>query len=309
MKSKRNKPKEYYVGGLVQAGLGVAQMAHGEMQRRQAKKEFSRQAAMAPSLATPEQYYENYKNAYDSTLAKMETDNINRAYASSLQALQGAGGRAVVGGLGAIEAGRQSGMNQMLAQERQARMAAGQALAGAQSTEQQYKIAQHQQDMAMVNQAFQAGTANIGNAFKSAGENLMYGQLAKAMNADGTEQEPMKFADTGAGKVFDWAKRGVQGVNVAEPFQRAGSFLKDKAVDYVMNRAGNFRMEHGGMVTDGEFNHDTNPIHLIQNGQKVGEATGGEVILNPEQAAAIAKQSTYARKLFKKFAQNAKKGK
>jgi hypothetical protein len=305
MKSRRNKPKEYYVGGLIQAGLGTAQVIHGEVQRRKAKKEFSRQAAMAPSLSTPEQYYENYKNAYDSTLAKMEADNINRAYASSLQALQGAGGRAVVGGLGAIEAGRQTGMNQMLGQERQARMAAGQALAGAQSEEQQYRIAQHQQDMAMVNQAYQAGTQNIGNAVSSMAENAMYSQLAKQMNGE----EQTAFKDTILGKGAANFISAAKEVNLAQPFQQAGSFLKNKAVDYIQNGVGNFRMEQGGMVTEGKFDHDTNPIHLVQNGEKVGEATGGEYILNPKQAAAVAKESTYARKLFKKFAKNAKKGK
>jgi len=67
--------------------------------------------------------------------------------------------------------------------------------------------------------------------------------------------------------------------------------------------------EQGGMMTKGAFNHNTNPIHLVQNGEKVGEATGGEMILNPEQAKAIAQESSYARKLFKKFAKNAKNGK
>jgi hypothetical protein len=63
------------------------------------------------------------------------------------------------------------------------------------------------------------------------------------------------------------------------------------------------------MMTNGAFNHNTNPIDLVQNGQKVGEATGGEYILNPNQAKAVAKQSSYARKLFKKFEKNAKKNK
>ena len=63
------------------------------------------------------------------------------------------------------------------------------------------------------------------------------------------------------------------------------------------------------MMTDGAFNHNTNPIDLVQDGQKVGEATGGEYILNPEQAAAIAKQSSFAKNLFKKFERNAKKNK
>jgi hypothetical protein len=49
--------------------------------------------------------------------------------------------------------------------------------------------------------------------------------------------------------------------------------------------------EHGGkapMVTPGEFNHDTNPIDMVaEDGTKVGEVTGGELILNPEQSNTI----------------------
>ena len=41
----------------------------------------------------------------------------------------------------------------------------------------------------------------------------------------------------------------------------------------------------------------------------VAEATGNEYILNPEQAAAIAKESSLARKLFRQFEKNAKKNK
>jgi|TARA_R100000479_G_scaffold64903_2_gene30871 hypothetical protein len=49
--------------------------------------------------------------------------------------------------------------------------------------------------------------------------------------------------------------------------------------------------EHGGkapMVTPGEFDHDTNPIDMVaEDGTKVGEVTGGELILNPEQSNTI----------------------
>ena len=48
-------------------------------------------------------------------------------------------------------------------------------------------------------------------------------------------------------------------------------------------RSGSFKT--GGMMTAGEFNHSTNPIDIVQNGIKVGEATGEEYIINPEQAA------------------------
>jgi hypothetical protein len=40
-------------------------------------------------------------------------------------------------------------------------------------------------------------------------------------------------------------------------------------------------------VTDGEFSHKTNKIALVdqEDGEKVGEVTGGEGILNPDQFA------------------------
>lgn len=49
-----------------------------------------------------------------------------------------------------------------------------------------------------------------------------------------------------------------------------------------------FRGEDGGMITPGEFDHDTNPIDMVaEDGTKVGEVTGGELILNPEQSNTI----------------------
>lgn len=291
MKSKRNKPKKYVVGGMLQAGLAVAQAGHGMYQRQQAKKEFSRLKASAPSMATPEQYYENYKNAYDSTMAKMEADSINRAYATSIQSLEGAGGRALVGGLGSVEAQRQAGMNNMLNQERQMRASAGADLAAANSTEQQYKMAQHQQDLAQVGEAFQAGTQNIGNALTSGAQNAMYAQMTKNLYGDQGQ------SNTGGGisDAVTKIQNGILKTIIPKEVQNALPYIG--------------RFESGGQMTEGEFSHKKNPIHLIQNGEKVGEATGGEFILNPQQAKAIANESSYAKKLFKKFAANAKKGK
>ena len=36
--------------------------------------------------------------------------------------------------------------------------------------------------------------------------------------------------------------------------------------------------------TPGEFDHDSNPIDIVQDDEKIGEMTGGEYIFNPEQA-------------------------
>lgn len=57
----------------------------------------------------------------------------------------------------------------------------------------------------------------------------------------------------------------------------------------------------GGMITGGKFDHKTNPIDIVKKGRKVGEMTGGEVILNPAQQQKLSKESAYFRQLLKKF--------
>jgi hypothetical protein len=60
-------------------------------------------------------------------------------------------------------------------------------------------------------------------------------------------------------------------------------------------------LKEGGMVTGGKFDHKTNPIDIVKKGQKIGEMTGGEVILNPAQQKKLSKESAYFRTLLKKF--------
>jgi len=65
-----------------------------------------------------------------------------------------------------------------------------------------------------------------------------------------------------------------------------------------MNKFPMFKLSEGGKIevntgeeeaqeTPGEFNHDTNPIDIVQEGEKIGEMTGGEYIFNPEQAETL----------------------
>jgi hypothetical protein len=378
-------------GGYAQAALGGAQAVYGLTQLPKAKAEFERAKAAAPSLETPAQFYENYKNAYDGEMARMQNDVIQSNLATSIQALQGAGGRALVGGLNQATAQSQSAQNSMLAQERQMRMAAGQQLASAEERTVGRKEARSQQEQAYANQAYQAALGNIGSGLGAAGEGLMYGlSAAKGNNSagvsetSGLEQKPLEqkpqegkpetaspdFVSESRKMIGDAKKPGIlntpdlnlqdptamligagtvgksapklpdlqynqpSGLNNQEP-EKAGSIYDYPAakgsaipVQYRNTQAmkqiqalgkaysafkpfvdsmGKFR--NGGMLTDGAFDHASNPIDLVQNGQVVGEATGGEYILNPEQAAAIAKQSAFAKNLFKKFEKNAKKKK
>lgn len=439
------KIKKYNEGGsidnLVDYGAGTdvlsgaIQMGMGVRNLRRANKELARAKAAAPSLDTPSQYYENYKNAYDSQLARLESDAIMSNLATSVQALQGAGGRALVGGLGATVGTAQMAQNKMLADERAMRLQAGQQLARAEENalirKDRRNQNEQQQAMDAANAARQniakgatnlatgvmfGGLGQIGDAVKkgakaavtgfnnakdayqmfmlnragdgtpltidentqsfvnSINEKLAiergqqvyregaFGQLQRADNIYGLERTPAMPAIVEENIRPDM--NAVKRAQVIQNAQNSAIPTQDKsAVTTVTGFAGTgdmtqeqlYRMqtgtynptidfsapkidagggymvdnpyydpkgnksvsenlfgikeiyEDGGMMTKGEFNHDKNKVHLIQNGEKIGEATGGEMILNPKQAAAIAKESSYARKLFKKFAANAKK--
>ena len=51
-------------------------------------------------------------------------------------------------------------------------------------------------------------------------------------------------------------------------------------------KGASIKAEEGGVTPD-EFSHDTNKIDLVQDGEKIGEATGGELILPPDDVEAI----------------------
>jgi hypothetical protein len=64
-------------------------------------------------------------------------------------------------------------------------------------------------------------------------------------------------------------------------------------LDYIEGRS--------GMMTPGAFSHESNPIDVIQGGTKIAELTGGETVLNPDQANQVAKESSFFRRLQRKF--------
>lgn len=104
---------------------------------------------------------------------------------------------------------------------------------------------------------------------------------------------------TAAPSALDRAYQAAQGVN-----QRAFGSPKRGSSDFdfipgydlldINPSKDKFGFSEGGMFeneeaveTPGEFNHDTNPIDIIQEGEKIGEMTGGEYIFNPEQAETL----------------------
>lgn len=468
------KAKKFNDGGdmaelLTSGGAGADMITgglsalYGMRQLRKANQAFDKAVASAPSLETPSQYYENYKNAYDSELARIESEAMQSNLATSVQALQGAGGRALVGGLSASVSANQASRNKMLADERKLRLEAGSKLA---SAEERTRALKYKENIRQQEQAQAAATAarqNIAGGLTNIATGVMFGgvgqigaglqkglgflsglskneqdfiekavqiqktdypldetddgeilplpeviipeslqttpdlnlnqdaiakqQAAEFEKAQQAEAVPRTedtrvsgFGETGDVTpaqqiILDTPNTGVQGVNTTDEFitldiidEATGELMRVPNPDYgktneeifgvesveekerkrkqlqafskagqMYNRYGRigasgltaeerrynkakaylpyaetynkYFLKQGGMMTEGEFNHSTNPIDLIQNGVKVGEATGNEVILNPTQAKKIAKESSFARKLFKKFEKNARKNK
>lgn len=401
---------------IITGGLSAI---YGATQLRKANREFEAARAAAPSLETPSQYYENYRNAYDSEIARMEQDSMQSNLASSIQALQGAGGRALVGGLSNTVAQQQSAQNRMLSQERALRLKAGSDLARAEERTIGRKYKENVRQQGMAQAAASAARQNVASGISNVATGVMFGGLGQLgdaakkgakglaqgvkkgaqgikgaydmarlnmagdgaplgeagnmdefvrnfqfnyrmgdMNIANTPQEMSRNIQRGLmesqkqfrpelsitpdlvdlNAVAEKQKQELIGFNQAQALPRqkgtrvsgfGGTGEPTKAQQYILDNSNSFTGEgvdpyygtndfnipsypinnQGGMMTKGAFNHQTNPIDIVQNGVKVAEATGNEYILNPEQAAAIAKESSLARKLFRQFEKNAKKNK
>jgi hypothetical protein len=72
-----------------------------------------------------------------------------------------------------------------------------------------------------------------------------------------------------------------QGVNPSDPINIYGEELGGDDLVEDSESA-----EEGGTTPD-EFSHDTNPIDIVQDGEKIGEMTGNEIIMPPDDRAQI----------------------
>ncbi len=281
---QQEEPKEDFqsflsggmIGGIAQAGLGTAQMVYGMVENAKAKKEINKIKSAAPSLATPAAYYNYYKEAYDQTLMQTQLEDLNRSLATTAGALSQAGGRALVGGIN--EATRGSAYQKNILAERQNQLQ-GQALSTLAQAEENTinrKEDRYQTDLNYAWGAKQDAMNQIAGGASAVASGLSYGILDQV---DANKDSLPKKSTNNNSKDYSKANTG-------------GLTEEQKAL---------LRKEHGGFVTDGEFNHDTNKIDVLQKGKKIAELTGNEVVLNPEQQKMLESKSAYAKKLFAKF--------
>jgi gas vesicle protein len=290
MKSRKN-PKKYLVGGIIGGIAGLGQAIYGGIEANKAKKEMERIQKTAPDLnapiSTPSEYFKAYKEAYDQDIMNRQMESIKSGLAGTTEALAGAGGRALLGGIGAAtqQAQRQTQGIADIQQQRQAEALQGLAAAqertrGLQENRLGMKEARFQNQLQMAQGARDAAVQTIAGGIGNIGSAAIYG-----------------FDDTDFG-----------GYNNPDPTRQGFS---KKARD--LRKADRLAaMEEGGKVmkTPGEFSHKTNPIDIMRNGKKIAEATGGEYIFNPKQMSNIkkyvatddkSKLHNYVKALIKRF--------
>jgi len=288
MKSRKN-PKKYIVGGIIGGIAGLGQAIYGGIQANKAKKEMERIQKTAPDLnapiSTPSEYFKAYKESYDQDIMNRQMESIKSGLAGTTEALAGAGGRALLGGIGAAtqQAQRQTQGIADIQQQRQTEALQGLAAAqertrGLQENRLGMKEGRFQNQLQMAQGARDAAVQTIAGGIGNIGSAAIYGFGGKK------------------GKAGDGKTEGA-----SNTLRETEEFLKKNATK-----------EKGGkiMKTPGEFSHKSNPIDIMRNGKKIAEATGGEYIFNPKQMSNIkkyvatddkSKLHNYVKALIKRF--------
>ena len=205
-----------------------------------------------------------------------------RQEAGQLQALAGGGARALLGGTQSVARGTADTMARIAAEE-QARRSKGLQTVGA--------VEQRIQEQKLVDAR---GDLNLGRGLE-----------AEALGAQAQAEELKAAANQG---MFQAGVQGLKGVGMsALDFDNADPELFKAFYGNNYDKGGLLRGK-----TPGEFSHDINPIDIMQDGAKIGEMTGGEGIVSPEdlgkleQLAGEGKTSLhkFVRRLIKKLESN-----
>jgi hypothetical protein len=323
MRLKKSKePKKYAVGGFVAAGaLGALQSALG------AGQIFAGQAAASrikeASTARPSEYAEMLKLARGSELETKRLEELNRSIATGINAAQSAGGRAVIGALPGMIRASDTGALQIF-QDRQDRTMQALGIA-AQGAEREIgrEINREMMERGAAQAAIEGGLQNFAGGLGQIGSAAIYSGLGKTAKDVAKEVSPNSEAAMRKETMRSLNKTQRERDKIGESLVNLqGQLDEDQVPLLAANRSkvANIlapeedefnlgsrlfqlpsQLKDGGMITDGKFSHKANPIDIVQKGRKVGEMTGGEVILNPEQQKKLSKESKYFRTLLKKF--------
>jgi len=161
-------------------------------------------------------------------------------------------------------------------------------------------IVKQQQENALVLQAQTMGNVvkgdqrNVQSAATQSQDTAQKGLLKQSIEANAARTTAMqnlaKEQNRVKGQSIDVATSEIQGIKAEKEagtqniFGGAEDFLS--GVGAMAEDGAKIDAEEGG-VTPGKFSHKENPIDMVQDGEKIGEATGGELILPPDDVEAV----------------------
>lgn len=292
------------IGKFLGARAGAEAMKQDPSQIAQQYEELKKSM---PQYGVGSGWNEYLAMAKQDPAADMQRQIAAEQEASAVGALKAGGAKALLGGLGASQ--RQAAQSRMGIEEKaqQRQQAALQQYAGQQQRVQDINTRMAQE---LAQSQFQAerGAEQYNRQLEAQKKQALgagLGELAGGLASELPDEINLKGlfgGGQGFGGLFNF------GANKAakESADSARAFA-DTVTDEQMNQLYsniNFPiLRNGGMITPGAFSHKKNPIHMIdEDGEKVGEVTGGEVILNPEHKKKVAQQSPFFRKLLREFA-------
>lgn len=295
----------------LQGAAGVGKAVYGASQAARGKRALA-ESYVAPT-GKPKEYAEMLAQARESDVRQRQLDEINKSMATSTEALQRAGSRGVIGGIGAVTEAGIKGRTGVLGQQQADVMRALEF--GIQGAERQRsrEVAREDRERGEATAAISAGTQNIVGGLTDIAKTAMVGM--DAMDAggeskraarrrakrltEGAQEELFKEASTISGgnrfqtptlSEFQKLAEGVGELDVTE------TQLEEvpEEEDEIFNAG-------GIQKTPGEFSHKTNPIDIMKDGAKIGEMTGGEYIFNPSQAKKLKQLSSSGNSKLHKF--------
>jgi len=267
IKYKKNKkaPKAY-VGAAVQAALAIGKTVSGIVQRRRAKK-------------AEEAFDEGrLERGVSKATQKMADQPIDQSYIEGMKQQQGADRASAMGalskdprnilaGVQGLQGSARKQRTELLGMQQDAKTKAMQNLATEQRAVEDQRIKIAQDEISGIKAEKAAATQNIYGGLEDLGS-----AGASAFPSPGGGTSGGAGGGTGGTPKLDgslFGSDGYQGLNPNKYSQEGSKIGKD------------------GGVTPGEFDHNTNPIDMVQDGEKVGEATGGELVLPPDDVEDI----------------------
>lgn len=197
-----------------------------------------------PKMETPEEYFDLYEKYKEGRSSQLAIENAQMNFANVSDTLMKGGGA--------------RGAQSLLAASRQ-------------NTQDIYGIAAAQEDRELMGLEKLASANMTTNQINTQNEaNLFMTDLA------GTQ------AAYQAGRQMQASALNQLGATATSALMANAQMENNVLVQDMKNNPGKYAKH--GMKTPGEFSHEENPIDLVQDGKKIGEATGGEYIFNPEQS-------------------------